>query len=191
MLSKIKVYGRLARFLGQSCFYAEVKSPIEAFKFLIANFPKLQAHAMQQNYCIKVGTYDITNNDLNIPVGSQEIKIVPVVVGAKRGLGRFITGAILVGAVIATGGFGGAAIGTFGLGAGSIGLGTIVTGIGTSLIFPMPKPPAVSDDPQERNFSFNGVQNTSRAGVAIPIVYGEIFTGSLVVSAGIDTEDIL
>ena len=199
MLSKIKVYGRLAKFLGQRSFYAEVKSPIEAFKFLVTNFPKLQAHAMQQNYCIKVGTYDITNNDLNIPVGSQEIKIVPVVVGARRGIGRFITGAILIGATIATGGFGGAAIGTLGLGAGSVGVGTIVTGIGASLmlsgatemLFPIPKPPAVSDDPQERNFSFNGVQNTSRAGIAIPIVYGETFTGSLVVSAGIDTEDIL
>ena len=142
--------------------------------------------------------YNITNTDLDIPVGSQEIKIVPVVVGSK-GVGKFIAGAVLVGAVIATGGFGGAAIGTFGLGAGSVGVGTIVTGIGASLmlsgatemLFPIPKPPAVSDDPQERNFSFNGVQNTSRAGIAIPIVYGEIFTGSLVVSAGIDTEDIL
>ncbi len=36
---------------------------------------------------------------------------------------------------------------------------------------------------------FNGVQNTIRAGVAIPVVYGEIFTGSLVVSGGIDTDD--
>ena len=59
------------------------------------------------------------------------------------------------------------------------------------VISPTPKPPGVSDDPQQRNFSFNGIQNTGRAGVAIPVVYGEIFTGSLVVSAGIDTEDIL
>ena len=53
MLSKIKVYGRLAKFLGQRSFYAEVKSPIEAFKFLVTNFPKLQAHAMQQKLLYK------------------------------------------------------------------------------------------------------------------------------------------
>ena len=41
-----------------------------------------------------------------------------------------------------------------------------------------------------KNFSFSGIQNTSRAGVAIPIIYGEIFSGSLVVSAGIDTVQI-
>ena len=44
-----------------------------------------------------------------------------------------------------------------------------------------------SDDPS--SFTFNGVQNTVRAGVPIPVVYGEIFTGSLVVSGGIDTDD--
>ena len=54
MLSKIKVYGRLARFLGQHIFYAEVKSPIEAFKFLVTNFPELEAHALQQNYCVNI-----------------------------------------------------------------------------------------------------------------------------------------
>ena len=40
------------------------------------------------------------------------------------------------------------------------------------------------------NFSFSGVQNTSRAGTALPVIYGEIFAGSLVVSAGIDTVQI-
>jgi len=55
------------------------------------------------------------------------------------------------------------------------------------MLTPVPKPPGVSDDPQSVNFSFNGVQNTGRAGAPIPVVYGEIFTGSLVVSAGIDT----
>ena len=59
------------------------------------------------------------------------------------------------------------------------------------MISPTPKPPGISDDPQQLNFSFSGVQNTSRAGIAIPIVYGEIFTGSLVVSAGLDSEDLL
>jgi len=44
-----------------------------------------------------------------------------------------------------------------------------------------------SDDPA--SFTFNGIQNTIRAGVAIPVVYGEIFTGSLVISGGIDTDD--
>ena len=44
-----------------------------------------------------------------------------------------------------------------------------------------------NDDPN--SFTFNGILNTIRAGVSIPVVYGEVITGSVIVSAGIDTED--
>ena len=207
MLSKIKVYGRLARFIGERTFEAEVNSPIEAFKFLIANFPKLESHILQQNYCVKVGDYEINEKEMDIPVGSQEIKIVPVAVGAGRGFGRFLGGLLVVGLVMATGGAAGVSLGA----GGGLGFGTAAgAGFGAKLlaaagnfgiymalsgaaemISPTPRPPGISDDPQQLNFSFSGVQNTSRAGTAIPIVYGEIFTGSLVVSAGLDSEDLL
>tara|TARA_R100001086_G_scaffold97162_2_gene48333 strand:- start:3622 stop:4203 length:582 start_codon:yes stop_codon:yes gene_type:complete len=193
MLNKIKVYGRLARFLGQRTFKAEIKSPIDAFKFLLANYPELEAHILQQNYCVKIGDYQIDKHEVEMPVGGQEIKIVPVAVGSKGSVTRFLVGAFIVGLVISTGGVGaiGLAGGTGIVGfAGNLGVYLALSGI-AEVISPTPKPPGVSDDPQQRNFSFNGVQNTGRAGVAIPVIYGEMFTGSLVVSAGIDTEDIL
>jgi len=34
------------------------------------------------------------------------------------------------------------------------------------------------------------VQNTSRAGTPVPIVYGEIITGSVVISAAVDTNQV-
>ena len=98
MLSKIKVYGRLARFLGQRTFEAEINSTVDAIRFLTANFPALQSHMIEQNYCVKVGNYEITDKDLDAPIGQQEIKIVPVAVGARRGLGRFLLGAVIIGA---------------------------------------------------------------------------------------------
>ena len=188
MLNKIKLYGRLARFIGERSFEAEVTTPAQAIRFLLANFPKLEKHMMEQNYCIKIGNYDIDSSELEHPVGKQEIKIIPVVTGS-RGLTKFIIGAVIVGAVIATGGVGaiGFAGGTGFLGvAGNIGVYMALSGA-AEMLTPVPKPPGVSDDPQSVNFSFNGVQNTGRAGAPIPVVYGEIFTGSLVVSAGIDT----
>ena len=188
MLNKIKLYGRLARFIGERSFEAEVKTPAQAIRFLLANFPKLERHMMEQNYCVKIGNYDIDSSELEHPVGKQEIKIIPVVTGS-RGLTKVLIGAVIVGAVIATGGVGaiGLAGGTGFLGvAGNIGVFMALSGA-AEMLTPVPKPPGVSDDPQSVNFSFNGVQNTGRAGVPIPVVYGEIFTGSLVVSAGIDT----
>jgi len=38
MLKKIKVYGFLRKFTGQSEFMADVNSPYEAFSFLFCNF---------------------------------------------------------------------------------------------------------------------------------------------------------
>ena len=100
MLSKIKVYGRLARFLGQRTFEAEINSTVDAIRFLTANFPNLQSHMIEQNYCVKVGEYEINDKELDTPVGQQEIKIVPVAVGAK-GFKRFLLGAVLIGVAIA------------------------------------------------------------------------------------------
>ena len=200
MLSKIKVYGRLARFLGQRTFEAEINSPVDAIRFLTANFPALQSHMIEQNYCVKVGDYEINDKELDIPVGQQEIKIVPVAIGARRGIGRFLLGAVLIGAVVFTGGLGtpaafqglGFTAAGGGLGAslaaaaGNFGIYLALSGA-AEMISPTPTPDSASDDPN--SFTFNGILNTIRAGVAIPVVYGEVFTGSIIVSAGIDTED--
>ena len=204
MLSKIKVYGRLARFLGQSTFEAEINSTLDAIRFLTANFPALQSHMIEQNYCVKVGEYEINDKELDVPVGQQEIKIVPVAVGSRRGLGRFLLGAVLIGAVVVTGGAAGVAFGAggglgFGLTAGTTAtLGTTLLAAAGNLgiylalsgaaqmLTPTPEDTNF-DDPN--SFNFNGILNTINAGVAIPVVYGEVFTGSIIVSAGIDTED--
>ena len=189
MLSKIKVYGRLARFLGQSIFEAEINSTVDAIRFLTANFPALQSHMIEQNYCVKVGNYEITDKELDVPVGQQEIKIVPVAVGARKGFGRFLLGAVLIGAAFAVGG------GVFGAAlAKNLGAISLVKNVGVYLALNgaaemlTPTPDNTSfDDPN--SFTFNGILNTINAGVAIPVVYGEVFTGSIIVSAGIDTED--
>ena len=197
MLSKIKVYGRLARFLGKHIFEAEISSPTDAFRFLLANFPSLESHMMEQNYCVKVGDYEINETELDIPTGSQEIRIVPVIMGAKKGFGRFLLGAVLIGAAIFAPGAA-PALGASGFTAGSAGaslLAVTTANVGlylalsgaAQMLTPTEQLNEASDDPS--SFTFNGVQNTIRAGVAIPVVYGEIFTGSLVVSGGIDTDD--
>jgi len=51
----------------------------------------------------------------------------------------------------------------------------------------VPKTPEMDSDPRE-NFNFSGVQNTSRSGVVVPVIYGEVITGSITISAGLNTE---
>ena len=82
---------------------------------------------------------------------------------------------------------------------GALSLGTLAFGVGASLVLggvaqlltPVPtiNQPSMTDtakDPR-KSYSFSGIQQTSRAGVPVPIVYGETLVGSVVISAGIDT----
>jgi predicted phage tail protein len=46
-------------------------------------------------------------------------------------------------------------------------------------------------DPQMANsYSFSGIQNVSVSGVSVAIIYGEVFTGSVVISSGVDTVQV-
>ena len=69
----------------------------------------------------------------------------------------------------------------------------------TSLITPTPSVPTSSaadsfsqNDPQMQasNFAFSGIQNVSRSGIPVPIIYGERFVGSIIVSNGVDTVQV-
>jgi predicted phage tail protein len=199
MLRKIKLYGRLAKFVGQRVFEADVASAAEAVRFLLVNFPQLEKHMANQHYRVSVGRYALTAEELQDPAGQQEIKIVPVLAGAGA-TGRIIAGVALVALSFL---LPGATIGLFG--AGTIGLTAFaapVLAVGASLVLggvaqlltPTPKintpgTPQDNNDPR-KSYSFSGIQQTSRQGVPVPIVYGETVVGSVVVSAGIDTVQV-
>jgi predicted phage tail protein len=61
----------------------------------------------------------------------------------------------------------------------------LVLGGVSQLLTPTPKTNKDEGDPR-KSFSFSGIQNTSRAGLPVPVVYGEMLVGSVVVSAGVD-----
>jgi predicted phage tail protein len=96
----------------------------------------------------------------------------------------------------------GAAIGTATLGASllsgaliTVGASMVAGGI-TDLISPQKPVPNVSSvseiDPNIRgSYSFTGIQNVNNSGVPIPILYGLVFSGSILISAGTDTSQIV
>jgi len=192
MLRKVKLYGELAEFVGHKELEAVVNSTADAIRFLITNFPKLEAHMGQRYYKVLVDDYEIGKEEIHNPTGKSDINIVPVISGASGGLGKTLLGAALIGfSLLGGGGFFGPAfaknLGLFSV-AQNVGIGLTLMGV-SELLFPLPKPPDDEEDPRI-SFSFSGVQNTSRAGTSHPIVYGEIVTGSVVISAGIDTHQV-
>ena len=218
MLRKIKLYGPLAKFVGRDVLEADVASPAEAVRMLLANFAGLEAHIRKHSYRIFCGDVGLqAAEEVLFPTSAPEIKIVPVVTGSGGGSGGFGFGTILAGvaliglSAVSFGAAGGAFFGAFakgGLGAlltggavtatGSvalftIGAGLVLTGVAT-LLTPIPEMPKFGSstyDPRDskdpRNgFSFSGLQNVSRPGVPVPMVYGKTLVGSIVISAGVD-----
>ena len=187
MLKTVKLYGDLADFVGWKEQKAEVRNTREVMKFLLCNHPKLETYMLDKYYRIDMGGYNATEDDLLNPI-EKEIKIVPVVEGAlnlKKAFG-FVAGIALIG-------FAGPISTFFSIKAAtvtSLGIGLTLQGI-VNYLTPEPKPMS-SLEPEDAtvNFAFSGVTNVSRAGVALPLVYGDIFVGSINVSNGIDTDQI-
>jgi len=191
MLRKIKLYGALAKFVGHRVLEADVATAAEAVRFLVANWPELEAHMTDQHYRVSVGKYDLDLEELHHPAGAAPISFVPVIAGAGA-VGRILAGIALIALSFL--------IIPLGIAAAGAGIATAVGLAGASLLLggiaqlltPTPKVAQGSDsqDDPRKSYSFSGIQNVSRAGVPVPIVYGETVVGSVLVSAGIDTVQV-
>ena len=200
MLRKIKLYGELAKFLGQKTFEAEVHNAAQAIRFLVVNFPQLEKHMADKHYKVAVNDWEIGEDELHYPNGQEDIKIIPVVGGAGRGFGKILLGAALIaGAFLMPAGSGMTLM--EGIKAGSLAevgfitksmiyMGGYLTLSGVAdMLTPVPKVSEQEQDPR-LSFNFSGIQNTSRAGVAVPVIYGTTLTGSIVVSANLENEQV-
>jgi len=208
MLRKLKLYGELAEFVGHKEFEIQVDSLAKAVSFLVNNFPEVEKYMNPQYYQVKVGNYAVDQEEIHYPIGQEDIHIIPIISGAGgNGFGKVLLGAALIGASFFFPGAG--LFGTYGTGmtpAVIAGKGALATKVGTAIsalggalvlsgvsdmLFPLPKLPEFkSEQDPQLSFSFSGTQNTSRAGTPVPIVYGEIITGSVVISGAIDTQQV-
>ena len=208
MLRTVKVYGHLAEHCGQSVFEALVRVPADAIKFLLCNFPELRSLMRDGYYKVAVGKFDLQLADhpeqLHFPLADADVvKVIPVVSGAGgRGIGSVLLGAALIGGAILSGG---ASLGLTGFTsnaivgvssssflttaavatvAGNVGLALTLGGI-AQMLTPVPElPDGIGGGPAE-NFAFQSIENVSTEGVPVPVVYGEMIVGSVVISTGL------
>ena len=207
MLRTVKVYGHLAEHCGQSVFEALVRVPADAIKFLLCNFPELRSLMRDGYYKVAVGKFDLQLADqpqqLHYPLAADDVvKIIPVVSGAGgRGIGQILLGAALISAAVflapaaagvAAGTTKAGFLGATGSGflsatasaaAGNLGLYLALGGV-AQLLTPVPDMPDGGGGPAE-NFAFQSIENVSTEGVPVPVVYGEMIVGSVVISTGL------
>ena len=148
-----------------------------------------------------------------IPIATGSIPAVAAVVGGIGSVATAAVGAVsaVAGAAITTAAAVGGAVATVASTVAAVPVvGSIATAVVTdlaiggitSLIAPTPAPfespgnvgASEADgalDPQMANsYSFSGIQNVSVSGVSVSIIYGEVFTGSVVISSGVDTVQV-
>jgi len=208
MLKQIKLYGELAEEYGKD-WLLDVNSPSEAVRALCANNSSFRNFLISSKdrgvgYKVMVGkTYIEKQEEIYEPSGKQEIKIIPVVLGAKKdGLGAILLGiALVVAAPYAVSAIAGAGTvagpmaylaststtaslaSMVGGAMMQVGWGLISGGIAQMLVT---TPEEIKDD---QNYSFNGAANTVSQGVPVPVCYGQLMIGGAVISSGITNEN--
>lgn len=174
-LVDIYLHGPLGERFGEHHRMA-VSTPQEAVRALDANYagflPAFAEHARYGLYAD--GDWREGEDAGELPF-SRELHICPVIEG------RAFIGPALVGALIPS------LAGT--LTAQIIGT-VIMTAllIGISLLFA--KKPKKEDEDKDDSFAFTGPENTTGQGVVVPLVYGRVYAGSVVVSAGFETTQL-
>jgi predicted phage tail protein len=127
---------------------------------------------------VKTNSYQLGEDELIDPVPENgTITIIPLFAAAGGGGGKWIK--IILGVGLIAAGLMGA---TF-LGMGSLQL--VVTGALLLLSGLMGKRTPKAEGEDQKSFVFSGQTNTSQVGDRVPVVYGVIIAGSIVLSAAV------
>ncbi|WLR91008.1 hypothetical protein [Shinella zoogloeoides] len=198
-MRKVFLYGAIAKKYGES-FDLDVATAAEAVRALTANFPEIVKDFEAGSWHVVRGAdidegMSLGEDDLaTFRLGKGDLHIVPVVAGSKRsGLLKIVLGVALVGIGFFMGGFAAPIFGGTGV-LGGVTYGhmmifgaAMALGGAAQLLAPENKD---SDTDKESSFTMSGPGNTYDQGYPVPLVYGEVITGSVLISAGVDVEKI-
>jgi predicted phage tail protein len=202
MQQVVRLLGDLGQRYGAEHTYVNLRTPAEAIKLLCINIPELQeelvhAHEHGIGYRLIQADADLGYDDLQLPLGTNDLILTPVVVGSGDsftnvliGVGLIAASFLLPGAGIfgATSVFGATAVS----GGVLTGLGTAISAIGASLILggitqmlsPQPQLPNLSanrfsgptatstDGPQSIVRGSDGTQSYAYTGAANTVGVG-------------------
>lgn len=196
-LVNVRLYGKLGARFGRLHRLA-VNSPAEAVKALcvtLDGFEPFLTNAKDHGMVFSVfnGKKNIGEDDLEAANGNADIRIAPIIEGAKKaGAFQTILGSVLVVVGIAVAYFAGwTGIGAaVGFGIAKFG-GLMAAGGAIQMLSPQNNGLKSRQDPDNRpSYAFGGPVNTTGMGNPVSVLYGEREIGGAIISAGIIAEDI-
>jgi predicted phage tail protein len=219
----VRLMGDLGERYGFEHTYFNLRTPGEAIKLLCINFPKLQeelvhAHEHGIGYQLVQADFALDYPDLQLPMGSNDLVLTPVVAGSGGGFGRVLAGVAIIALSFGIGAIASAGVALGGL-AGIGTVGTAFVGVGASLVLggitqmlsPQPRLPIsgsqfggsrfagttrtdgfqsdIRGSDGAQSYAYTGAANSVGVGATIPVVYGKALVGSHLLSANIEVTD--
>ncbi len=208
MMRTIHLYGSLKKEFGPS-FRFDVATAGEALRALNCAFPSKFVKALDGGYFKLVRGDKRSGMQLDLDLicelklGGADLHLIPIAKGAAmsqtaKGTTKVVLGAALIGtAIFFSGGtlaapligMSNAVPGLLGITYGNIAaVGLAVTLAGAATL--MSKPAASQANQSSADINTGSIGNSGQQGDAIQLIYGEVLTGSVPISAASDVEDI-
>ena len=190
----VRFYGSLKQFGSE--FRLDCKTPAEVIQALTSQIPKLRQFIQQGLFIVRVGRDYFDNRYLEKGLNQHlkedaTVHFTPTLKGSKRGgLFGVITGVALIAGALALGPLG---LGVIGANAawmvGGLGASMLLGGV-AQMLTKMPSMSTGKDAEKKQSTSFSNLSNMAAQGRPIPLAYGLIRVGSLIISQGVETMDI-
>ncbi|OOF41804.1 phage tail protein [Rodentibacter rarus] len=189
---KVRFYGALKQFGTE--FNLEVNNTAEIVRALTSQIPNLRQFLQQGLFKVRIGKDYLDNRYLEKGMFYQlkdkmVVSFTPVLKGAKRGglfqtiLGVAIIGIAMFAPLSLIGGIAGSNL------LGYIGIGLALSGV-AQMLTPIPKMPGIGNEKEKKqSTAFSNLGNLVAQGRPMPLAYGRIRTGSLIISQGVETLD--
>lgn len=190
----VRFYGSLKQFGSE--FRLDCKTPAEVVQALTSQIPKLRQFIQQGLFTVRVGRDYFDNRYLEQGLNQKlkddaTVHFTPTLKGSKRGgLFGVIAGVALIATAFALGPLGFSVIGANAAWmVGGVGASMLLGGV-AQMLTKMPSMSTGKDAEKKQSTSFSNLSNMAAQGRPMPLAYGRIRIGSLIISQGVETMDI-
>ena len=188
----VRFYGSLKQF--GSDFRLDCQTTAEIVQALTSQIPKLRQFIQQGLFTVRVGRDYFDNRYLEQGLSHKlkddaTVHFTPVLKGSKRGgLFGVIAGVAIIAGAIALGPLAGIISTNAAWIVGSVGASLLLGGV-AQMLTKMPEMKMGTEKEKKQSTAFSNLSNMTAQGKPMPLAYGRMRVGSLIISQGVETMD--
>ena len=188
----VRFYGSLKQFGAE--FRLDCQTTAEIVQALTSQIPKLRQSIQQGLFTVRVGRDYFDNRYLEQGLSHKlkddaTVHFTPVLKGSKRGgLFGVIAGVAIIAGAIALGPLAGIISTNAAWIVGSVGASLLLGGV-AQMLTKMPEMKMGTEKEKKQSTAFSNLSNMTAQGKPMPLAYGRIRVGSLIISQGVETMD--